>query len=171
RRLSDDELVARVKDLAARERAATSALIAHLAELDTRNIHLREGYGSLFAYCREALSLSEHEAYNRIEVARAARRFPVVLDMLAEGALNLTSARLLAPHLTPENHLSVLASARGKRKTEVEEIVARLAPRPDIATSVRRLPRPRASERSKSEASSIRPSLSRGGAPNGTAPL
>jgi hypothetical protein len=77
--------VARVKDLAARERAATSALIAHLAELDTRGIHLREGHGSLFAYCRDALSLSEHEAYNRIEVARAARRFPVILEMLTEG--------------------------------------------------------------------------------------
>jgi hypothetical protein len=172
RRLSDSGLVTRVKDLAARERVATSALVAHLAELDTRDIHFREGYGSLFAYCRDALSLSEHEAYNRIEVARAARRFPVILDMLAEGALNLTSARLLAPHLTPENHHAVLASACGKRKTEVEEIVARLAPRPDIATSVRRLrTTPDSSVRSKSEASSIRSSLSLGSAANGTAPL
>ena len=82
RRLSDDELVATLKDLAARERADTSALVARLAELDTRDIHLRQGYSSLFAYCREVLSLSEHEAYNRID------------------------------HLTPENHLNVLASAR-----------------------------------------------------------
>jgi hypothetical protein len=29
--------------------------------------------------------MSEGEAYNRIEVARTARRFPVVLDMLADG--------------------------------------------------------------------------------------
>ena len=28
---------------------------------------------SLFVYCRDALGLSEWEAYNRIEVARAAR--------------------------------------------------------------------------------------------------
>jgi hypothetical protein len=118
RRLSDDALVASLKSLVARERVSTSALVAHLAELDTRDIHLRQGYSSLFVYCRDALSLSEHEAYNRIEVARAARRFPVILEMLAEGAVSLTSVRLLAPHLTPENHRSVLASALGKRKTD-----------------------------------------------------
>ena len=142
RRLSDDALVARVKGLAARERETTAQLVAHLAELDTRDVHLRAGYPSLFVYCRDALGLSEHEAYNRIEVARAARRFPVILGMLADSELNLTTVRLLAPHLTAENCMDVLASARGKRKAEVEEIVARLAPRADIATSIRMLPAP-----------------------------
>jgi hypothetical protein len=139
-RLSDAELVARVKNLAARERSAMSELVAHLAELEARGIHFRSGYGSLFAYCREALSLSEHEAYNRIEVARAVRRFPTILEMLAEGSLNLTSVRLLAPHLTAENHRAAFAEARGKRKAQVEEIAARLAPMPDVPAFVRRLP-------------------------------
>jgi hypothetical protein len=139
-RLSDTELVARLKGLAARERDTTAQLVAHLAELDTRDVHLREGYGSLFAYCRDALGLSEAEAFNRIEVARAARRFPVILEMLAAGAVHLTTVRLLAPHLTHGNHQEVLESARGKRKSEVEEIVARLAPRPDVPPSVRKLP-------------------------------
>jgi hypothetical protein len=59
--------------------------------------------------------------------------------MLGEGAILLTAARRLAPHLTPENHLEVLQSARGKGKREVEEIVARLAPQPDVPSSVRRV--------------------------------
>jgi hypothetical protein len=161
RRLSDDQLVAKLKHLAANERVATSELVAHLAELDTRDIHLRQGYGSLFAYCRSVLFLSEHEAYNRIEVARAARRFPVILEMLADGAVSLTSVRLLAPHLTPENHRSVLASARGKRKIDVEEIVARLAPRPDVAAKMRKLPTPREADCTpKLDASSVAPLLS-----------
>ena len=75
-RLSDAELVSRVKSLIARERDATAHLVAHLAEMDTRDLHLREGYESLYVYCRDALGLSEGEGYNRIEVARAARRFP-----------------------------------------------------------------------------------------------
>ena len=62
RQLSDAELVARVKSLAARERAATAQLVAHLAELETHDLHLRAGYSSLFTYCRDALGLSEHEA-------------------------------------------------------------------------------------------------------------
>jgi hypothetical protein len=139
-RLTDAELVARVKSLVARERDATAHLVAHLAEMDTRDVHLREGYESLYVYCRDALGLSEGETYNRIEVARAARRFPIILEMLAAGAVNLTAARLLAPHLTPANHREVLDSARGKKKREIEEIVARLSPRPDVTASVRKLP-------------------------------
>src|SRR5712691_8078808 len=139
-RLSDAELVARVKSLVARERDATAQLVAHLAELDTRDVYLREGFDSLYAYCRDALGLSEGETYNRIEVARAARRFPVILEMLAAGAVTLTAVRLLAPRLTLANHRDVLDSARGKKKAEIGEIVARLAPRADVRASVRKLP-------------------------------
>lgn len=70
RQLADDALLACVKSLAARERGATAELIAHLAELEVRGLHLAAGYGSMFAYCRDALMLSEHEAYNRIEAVR-----------------------------------------------------------------------------------------------------
>jgi hypothetical protein len=141
--LTDAELVARVEVLARREHGETALLVAHLAELDTRDCFLRAGYSSLFTYCREALGLSEHECYNRIEVARAARRFPAVLELVASGAVNLTTVRLLAPHLTPDNHARVLGSARGKKRSEVEEIVAMLAPFPEVPPSIRKLPAPR----------------------------
>jgi hypothetical protein len=137
----DAEIVARVKTLVARDRETTAEIVA-LAELDTRDVHLREGYQSLFVYCRDALGFSAWEAYNRIEVARAVRRFPVILELLADGSVHLTAVRRLAPHLTLANHLEVLECARGKTKAEVEEIVARLAPRPDVPASVRRLPTP-----------------------------
>ena len=140
RRLADDELVQRAMRLAARERRATALLVAHLAEIATRDLHLRAGHSSLFVYCRDALGLAEHDAYNRIEAARAARRFPVVLDRLAAGAVNVTTLRLVAPHLTADNHLGVLDAARGKRKAQVEELVASLAPYPEAPTFVRKLP-------------------------------
>jgi hypothetical protein len=137
-RLSDFDLVLSLRTLVAREREATAEVIAHLAELDTRDVHLREGFGSLYLYCRDALGLSEWESYNRIEVARTARRFPVILDLLADGSVHLTAVRLLAPHLRPDNHCDLLASARGKTKAQIQEIVARLAPKPDAPTSIRR---------------------------------
>jgi len=143
RRLGDEELLARLPALAAGERRETSLFLAHLAEVAARELHLRAGYSSLFVYCRDGLALSEHESYNRVEVARAASRFPVVLEMIEAGALNVTTARLLAPHLTPENHRSVLESARGRRRPQVEEIVARLAPFPEAPSFVRKLPPPR----------------------------
>lgn len=138
--LSDAELVRRVVLLAGREREATVELVGHLAELDARKLHLAEGYGSLFAYCTGALRLAEHAAYNRIEAARLSRRFPAVLELLADGSINLSTARLLAPHLRPDNFEALVAQARGRSKREVEVLVARLAPQPDVATSVRRLP-------------------------------
>ena len=60
--------------------------------------------------------------------------------MLADGGVHLTAVRLLAPHMTVDNHAEVLDSARGKTKLETQEIVARLAPRPDAPASVRRVP-------------------------------
>lgn len=70
--LSDAELIAKVRELAGSERHATARLIALLAELDARRLYLGEGCSSLFTYCTQALHLSEHAAYGRIEAARAA---------------------------------------------------------------------------------------------------
>ena len=139
-RLTDGELAAQVKTLAACERNAAAHMIAHLAEMETRDIHLREGYPRLYDYCREVLHLSDWEAYNRVEVARIARRFPIILDMLEEGSIHLTGVKLLAPHLTAENHRAVLESARWKSKLTIGEIVARLNPQPDVPTLVVAIP-------------------------------
>ncbi len=138
--LSDHALLTQVRHLAQREREATVALIAHLAELDERRLYLAEGYSSLFKYCTDVLHLAEHATYNRIEAARAVRRFPVLLEYLATGWLNLFAVRLLAPHLTPGNHREVLAQARHKSKREIEELVAWLRPQPPVPDAVHKLP-------------------------------
>jgi hypothetical protein len=141
--LSDHDLLARIGVLAAKERDASVELVAHLAELDARPaLYAALGYGSLFTYCTDVLHLSEDATCNRIKAARASRRFPVILDLLASGAMSLTSVRLLGPCLTPENHHAVLARASGKSRREIEALVAELAPRPDVPTSVRKLPVP-----------------------------
>jgi hypothetical protein len=72
--LTNQQVLTRVKTLAAGEHQATAALIGALAELDARRLYLGEGFSSLFTYCTQALHLSEHAAYNRIEAARMARK-------------------------------------------------------------------------------------------------
>lgn len=138
--LSDTDLLFRVKVLARNERRATAALVAHLAEIDDRKLFLGEACASMFVYCTRMLHLSEHAAYNRIEAARAARRFPAVLVGLEQGLVHLTAVRLLAPLLTPENHRTLLAAAAHKSKREVEELLARLRPQADVPARVRKLP-------------------------------
>lgn len=140
RDLSDPELIAEVKRRAGRERGATVALIASLMELDARRLYLGEGCSSLFTYCTQILHLSEHAAYARIEAARVARRFPVILEMLAGGSLTLTSVGLLAPLLTPENHHGLLVAAQHQSKRQVEARIAALRPQPPVPSTIRKLP-------------------------------
>ena len=137
--LSDDDLIAEARLLARTERQATAQLVAHIAELEARRIHLAAGFPSLFAYCREVLQLSEQSTYNRTQAAHAARSYPVILDMLCDASLTLAAVRLLAPHLTPENHQDLLKSAAHRSKREVEVLVARHFPQPDVADSVRKV--------------------------------
>ena len=141
--LTDQELLEETSRLARYEREATVPLIASLMELDQRRLYLGAGCSSLFTYCTGVLHLSEHAAYGRIAAARAAREFPGILGLLSGGAITLTAVRLLAPHLTTENHEEVLAAARHKSKVDIEHIVARLSPRPSVAATVRKLPEPR----------------------------
>src|SRR5262245_42291930 len=136
--LSDDELVEQVRLLAARERSASAELIRSLVEFDARRLYLREGCSSLFTYCTQVLHLSEGSAYNRIETARAARRYPKVLEALDCGDVTLTEVRLLAPHLTAANHEELLRAARHKSRQQIEELIASINPRPAVATIIRR---------------------------------
>ena len=136
--LADDALTAELRHLAGRERETTAAFIIHLAELDARRLYEGAGYRSMFSYCRKVLGLSEDAAYNRIKAARAARLFPAIVAMLTDGRLSPTTVRLLAPHLTVENHEKLLAAGKGKQ--DVEELLASWFPQPDVSPSVRKLP-------------------------------
>ena len=141
-KLDDRPLLDAAKRLATAERRATGALLRALMEIDGRRLYLGEGCASMFAYCTQVLHLAEGAAYNRIEAARAARDYSLILELFEQSAITLTAVRLLAPHLTAGNHATVLASARHKSKREVEELVAALNPKPDAPVVVRKLPAP-----------------------------
>jgi hypothetical protein len=145
--LPDREVLARVHAATHDERVATVHLIALLIELDARRLYLGEGCSSLFTYCTQVLHLSEHAAYNRIETARAARRFPVIFELVESSAVTLTTARLLAPHLTDGNHRDLLERTRHKSKRDVELLIATLSPRPDVQSIVRKLATPAPEEK------------------------
>ncbi len=86
--LSNAELTQALSRLARSEREATVALIVHIAEFDARRLYEGAGFSSMFKYCQAVMRLSEDAVYNRIESARAARRYPVIVDMLVAGSLS-----------------------------------------------------------------------------------
>jgi hypothetical protein len=138
--LSDSRLIEAVQQLASAERRAIALLVAALAELDARRLYLALGYTSLFDYCVRALHLSEQATYTRIEAARASRKFPAVLDRIADGGLSLTAARLIAPHLRDDNCEALLRMAHQQKTRDVERMIATIRPSPAVPSIVRKLP-------------------------------
>jgi hypothetical protein len=136
----DDELLERLALLLQDSRCVESELVAHIGEVEARRLYAREASPSMFEYCTRVLHLSEAEAYLRITAARAARKHPMLLTLLAEGRLHLSGIALLAPHLADENRDALLARASHRSKREIKELVAELAPRPDVPARMRRLP-------------------------------
>ena len=139
--MADEVLVREVAAVVARGNQLTARLLVYLAEVERRDLHLREGCSSLFAYCVERLGMAEGAAYKRVWAARVGRRFPLVLEMIAAGQIHLTGVHLLARHLTDENHAALLARAEGKTRREIEKLVAEIAPRPEVPSRVAALPR------------------------------
>ncbi len=138
--LSDSALVRDLKTLVAEDCATTAALLAHLAEVDARRLYLPAAYPSMFAYCLGELGFSEDTAYKRIRAARAAQRFPALFMAVANGRLHLTAVVLLAPYLTAANAEELMEAAAGKRRAEVEELLAKRFPRSELLPLVEGLP-------------------------------
>src|SRR5438128_7680165 len=118
--LGNDDLIAATCDLVRRSCAVQAELLVHLSEIDGRKLYLERACPSMFVFCVRELGFSEGAAYNRIEVARAGRRLPAVIDAIRSRQVHLAGLRLLAPHLTEPNHRDVLAEAAGKTKREIE---------------------------------------------------
>jgi 5-methylcytosine-specific restriction endonuclease McrA len=126
--LSDERLVQDTKRLVARDRATTASLIAHLAEIDRRKLYLPAGFASMFEYCVEELGMSEDQACNRIEVARRAREFPVLLTAIEDGRLSQSAIRELSSHLTSSNAEQLVSEAAGLRIRALRTLLANRFP-------------------------------------------
>ena len=78
--LTDVALVSGLKTSVGRERYALADVLAHVAKVEERKLHVPAGYGSMLDYCVHELHYSKDAAYKRIHAARAALDFPAILD-------------------------------------------------------------------------------------------
>ncbi|HET6340063.1 MAG TPA: hypothetical protein VFG30_42935 [Polyangiales bacterium] len=117
----------------------SAQLLAHLGEIEARGLHRDLGYESMFEYAVRVLHMSDSEAGLRLHAARFARKFPASLEMLSRGELHLTAMKILAPVLTPEN-AELMNMACLKTKQEIQLLIAKYCPQPDVPDAVRRLP-------------------------------
>jgi len=143
-KLTDQALLDQFSDLVQQSHHHTAALLRYIDVIDRRKLWAKYGHPSLFDFCVSRHHMSESTAAKRIGAARAARRFPVILEMVARGELHLSGIHRLKAHLTPENHVSVLGQARHKTIREIDGLIAHLAPKPDVPSTLRALPERRA---------------------------
>jgi len=134
--LTDEALRQTLRTRVALERSTTAELIADLAELDHRKLYLTDGYPSLYAYCVRELGFSEDVACDRIDIARAVQAYPAILEGIADGRFHLTGLRMLIPRMDASNWEKLLADTAHKTKTEIELLLARRCPRPDVPTRI-----------------------------------
>jgi hypothetical protein len=144
RSVPDDELLRRLGSLVHQSRAVEHDLVAHIAEVDARKLYAREACPSMFVYCTNVLHLSDAEAYLRIAAARVSLLHPVILKLLADGSLNLTTVNLIRRHLSSDKRDVLLARAAHRSKRQILELLAEIAPRPDVPPVMRKLPERRA---------------------------
>ncbi len=78
-------------------------------------------------------------------LCRLARRFPAIFGLVERRAVHLTATPAAARYLTPENHRELLHDRPG-RPSFKSRMLARRFPRPDIASTIRKLPSPRMRE-------------------------
>jgi hypothetical protein len=141
--LLDENLWKDIDILSRQERTLLAEFLIHLAELDRRDVCTRYGFSSVFAYLTRGLGHSEFEAIMRIKAARAACRFPSIYRMLRASEIHMTAVAMLEPFLNSENHRKLLGRAQGRRKHELEQLVAQLRPAaPEPCDRIRALPAP-----------------------------
>ncbi len=90
----------------------------------------------LFEFCVHKVHYSEQSAFKRIRVARLARQFPAIYDLLAEGKLHLSALVTLSAHLTPENAGDLLAASVHRTKAQLEQMLAERFPQPDLPAMI-----------------------------------
>jgi hypothetical protein len=130
--LSDEELLARLREHVGKGHVWQARLIAYLVEVEERRLDRVHACSSMWDFCTRKLGMSESEAHRRITAARIVRRFPHVLGYLERGELHLCALYALRSHLTSENVDERLREASGKSTREVEMMMAARFPRPDV---------------------------------------
>lgn len=132
--LSDEELVSQIASLCLEGRRLVACLIVHLIEVEDRALDKKSACSSMWAFCTERLKMSDGETSRRLNAAKLVRRFPSVLGRLERGDVHLSALRQLGPQLKEENVDAILDEAKGKTRSELDEMIARRFPRPNAPT-------------------------------------
>jgi hypothetical protein len=76
--------------------------------------------------------MSEDAAFRRAKAARLVRQFPELFEQIAKGELHLTGLLMLGQHLDRPERAEILERAKFRSKREIQELIARIDPKPPV---------------------------------------
>ncbi|HEV8246984.1 MAG TPA: HNH endonuclease signature motif containing protein, partial [Polyangiaceae bacterium] len=141
--VEDERLLSEMQALVRVDRRVSARLLAHLAEVEERRLHLKHASSSMFEYAM-TLGMSEDEAGRRLCAASVAKRFPTVYRLLDEGKLSLSVICRLKQFIALQNHDELLTGVSGLSYRKAQEWLAARFARPDAPSTIRKQPEPKA---------------------------
>jgi len=117
-----DRLGDEIAELSAHLDAATAQLLALIREFDTRG-GWNTGFRSCAAWLSWRVGLDPGAARQRVRVARALGRLPLLAQALARGEISYAKVRAVVRVATPETEERLLAVAKAGTAAHVERIV------------------------------------------------
>lgn len=140
KKLNDQELLNRTKQLVQIERKVLTRILHHLLEVYRRKLFCDLGYKSLFEYAVKELSYSEGQAGRRIQAMRALKEFPQIEKKIEDGKLSLSNISQAQSYfreaqktqsekeMTSEEKLKIFASLENKSAREGQKELLKLQP-------------------------------------------
>ena len=134
---SDDwkDLHQRLRSIAKRRVALEAEEAGYLVEAEETQLYRRLGYTTMLEYMDRELHYGPHAANERLRVARALIKLPLIADLFGAGELCFSTVRELTRVATPATEEAFLRNAQGKTAHQVQQMVAglRLGDPPDAA--------------------------------------
>ncbi len=115
---------------------AERSLLATIDEVDHSSFFRKLGFPSCYAYCREALKLSENVAGVLINIVRKSKKVPELKARVLEGKITISNAGRISSIITPENKHEWLKKAEELPKAKLEKEIAKVYPRAAVRERV-----------------------------------
>jgi hypothetical protein len=89
--LSNSILLNEAKSAVNEERNATFKVLNYLREIESRRLHLEEGYSSMFDFCLKCLGYDESQTHRRLSAMKLMREIPQIESKVISGKLSLSA--------------------------------------------------------------------------------
>ena len=133
KRLTNSNLDQNLRKLVATERELLVEILAHIAEVDRRKLHLAMAYPSLFEYLTKHIGYSNGSAQRRIDAARLSNDVPDLGATLESGKINLSQVTLLQKTIRQVQTESKTKISKDLKNEIVNDLKGKTFPESELA--------------------------------------